>query len=205
DGPRRDADGRRRRGGDRRAPGSCGAASCVGGALRRDRLQRAVGASMIGRGSIVFAAVHMGPYQSLAAVEPLLSVRPLWAVGGLARHRRAQRGEPFVDGAAIAAAGGGAAFLRAVGARVVVRGTSDDVDDDNVEDVVADGAGAIGLPVLVVEDFPGNFQSFLKQDGDALCVETEAVAELHTTRGTAPARIHVTGNPRYDALRHLDA
>jgi len=35
-------------------------------------------------------------------------------------------------------------------------------------------------------------------------VETDAVVSLHAARGVPEKQIHVTGNPRYDALRHMD-
>ena len=155
-------------------------------------------------GSVVFTAVHMGPYQSMAPVELALAAPVLWAVDGLARRHRAERGEHFVDAPAIDAAGGVTAFLRASGARGLVRGTSDDVEGENLEDVLAAAATTLDLPVTVVEDYPGNFRGHLEGTDDALCVEMEAVAALHAARGVPPGQIHVTGNPRYDALRHVD-
>lgn len=152
----------------------------------------------------MFVAVHMGPYQSIAPLEPRLDARAVWAVEGIARRHRAGRDEPFVDAAAITKAGGAPRFLEEAGARVVVRSTSDDVAGSNLEDTLAAGAAERDVPVVIVEDFPGNFHE--SRDGrlDALCVETEATAALHAARGVPRARIHVTGNPRYDHLRAVD-
>ena len=154
--------------------------------------------------AVVFAAVHMGPYQSIAPLEPRLDARAVWAVDGIARRHRAGRGEPFVDAAAITEAGGAPRFLEQVGARAVVRSTSDDVEGSNLEDTLSAAAAVRNVPVVIVEDFPGNFHT--PRDGrlDALCVETDATAALHAARGVPRARIHVTGNPRYDHLRSVD-
>lgn len=156
-------------------------------------------------GTVVFTAVHMGPYQSIAPLEPRLDGHAVWAVDGIARRHRSGRGEPFVDPAAIRRGGGPSEFLARARARAVVRSTSDDVDGVSLEDALTVAAAAADIPVVVVEDFPGNFHAAPDGRGDALCVETEATAALHAERGVAPARIYVTGNPRYDHLREVDA
>lgn len=155
--------------------------------------------------SVVFAAVHMGPYQTLAPLEPLVDGPVLYAVDGIARRHRAGRGEAFADAAAIAREGGASAFFAKHQVRGLVRGTSDDVDGENLEDVLSAAAVAQGLPVIAVEDFPGNFGSPNAGSVDALCVEAETMVAIHAARGVPEARIHVTGNPRYDALRQVDA
>jgi len=146
----------------------------------------------------------MGPYQSIAPLETTLGVPTLWAVDGIARRSRATRGQPFVDPESIETAGGAVAFLERASARAVVRSTSDDVEGVNLEDALALGAAAREIPVLAVEDFPGNYRSAAGARLDALCVETDATAALHAERGVARETIHVTGNPRYDELRRLD-
>ena len=146
----------------------------------------------------------MGPYQSIAPVEPHLGSPVIYAVEGIARRYRAERGETFVDAGSVSARGGAAAFLAETGARVVVRSTSDDVEGPNLEDLLTAGAATLGIPVVVVEDFPGNFHPVAMGRVDALCVEAEATTSLHETRGVERARIHVIGNPRYDALRDVD-
>jgi hypothetical protein len=98
-----------------------------------------------------------------------------------------------------------AGFLRADGGRALVCGTSDGVDGATVEVAPSEAAATTGTPVAVVEDFPGNFHRAPGGRVDALCVETDDTADLHARRGTLPARVHVTGNPRYDALRAVDA
>ena len=155
-------------------------------------------------GAVVFAAVHMGPYQSIAPLEAPLGAPSVWAVDGIARRSRAARGEPFADSTVIAGAGGAAAFLDRAEARAVVRSTSEDVEGLNLEDALAVGAAAREIPVVTIEDFPGNYRPAAGARLDALCVETEATAALHAGRGVASATIHVTGNPRYDELRDVD-
>lgn len=150
---------------------------------------------------VAFAAIHMGPYQTIAPVAPLLNARPVWVVDGIARRHRAGRHEDFVDGPRVADPTAAAEFLRTTGVRAVVRGTSDDVDGVNVETVLSAAARATGTPVAVIEDFPGNFHAPPGGRLDALCVETEDTADLHAARGVPAARVHVTGNPRYDALQ----
>ena len=153
---------------------------------------------------VVFAAVHMGPYQTLAPLDACVGVAPLYAVDGIARRHRAERGEIFVDRTAIEAEGGSVAFLRRIGARVLVRSTSDDVEGENLEDMLAQAAAELGLPVVVVEDFPGNFQGFPFGARDVLCVDGDTIAAQHAARGVPPDQVHVTGNPRHDALRRVD-
>jgi hypothetical protein len=155
-------------------------------------------------GAIVFTAVHMGPYQSIAPLEARVGVPAVWAVDGIARRSRAARGEPFADSNAIEQAGGAAAFLERADARAVVRSTSEDVDGVNLEDALAAGAASGDIAVVAVEDFPGNYRPVSGARLDVLCVETEATAALHRDRGVASETIHVTGNPRYDELRTID-
>jgi hypothetical protein len=87
--------------------------------------------------------------------------------------------------------------------RALVRSTSDDVEGPDIEAEVTAAAAALGVPIFVIEDFPGNFRD---SEGISLVfVEDETVAALHAARGVEPARIQATGNPRYDALRTIDA
>jgi hypothetical protein len=146
----------------------------------------------------------MGPYQSIAPLEPLLDRPVVYAVDGIARRHRAARGESLVDAAGIAARGSAEAFLADVGAGAIVRSTSDDVEVPNLEDVLTEAAAVRAIPVVVVEDFPGNFRTVPAGRLEALCVETETVAALHAERGFERARIHLTGNPRYDVLRAVN-
>jgi hypothetical protein len=154
---------------------------------------------------VAFAAIHMGPYQTLAPVEPLLDAEVVWVVDGIARRHRAADGAAFVDGARLAERGCAVEFLRTHEVRAIACGTSDDVEGANVEAALSEAAAATGTPVAVIEDFPGNFHQGSSSRLDALCVETDDTARLHAGRGTPAARVHVTGNPRYDALRTVDA
>jgi hypothetical protein len=155
--------------------------------------------------AVAFAAIHMGPYQTLVPVASLLNVRPVWAVDGIARRHREAEGAEFVDGARVADPDRAATFLRSHDVRAIVCGTSDDVDGVNVESSLAAAAAVARVPVAVVEDFPGNFHRAPASRLDALCVETEDTAALHAARGVPAPQVHVTGNPRYDALRMVQA
>ena len=146
----------------------------------------------------------MGPYQSLMPLAPFLEAPVVYVVDGIARRHRAAAGGSFTDAAGVAARGGAESFLTDVNAGVLVRGTSDDVEGANLEDVLAAAATVLGIPVVVVEDFPGNFHPETGIRVDALCVEADAIVDLHAARGVERTRIHVSGNPRYDALRAVD-
>ena len=47
-------------------------------------------------------------------------------------------------------------FLEEQDFQAIVRGTSENVLEPNIEDIVSEAAISAGIPVFVVEDFPGD-------------------------------------------------
>lgn len=154
----------------------------------------------------VLTAVHMGPYQSVLALEaPLGSGRVIYVVEGISREHRQARGEPFLDFLSIEAEYGDlAGFMDTLKPAAVIRSSSEGVDGTNVESLLASVAAERDVPVFVVEDFSGNFWAKPEERVDALFVEDEATAKRHLARGIPRERVYATGNPRYDALRKID-
>lgn len=156
---------------------------------------------------VLFVAVHQGPYLSIQPIEQELGGRQVFFLAeGVARQERDRNGMPSLDLAQVQRQGGGLAeFLRKTRVAAVIRSTSEDVPGINVENLASAAAREAGVPLFVVEDFPGNYWP---KSGDGLAglfVEDESLAQLHQSRGTDPRVIHGTGNPRYNALNALNA
>ena len=154
----------------------------------------------------VFTAVHFGPYQSLLPLEAVLEPRAaVYVVEGISKAHRKLKGEPLLDVSDLGTKYGGAdSFLAALRPAAVVRGVSEGVEGDDAEALLAEAARARSVPVFAVEDFPGNFWPRPEERLDALFVEDESARALHASRGVPSAKVYVTGNPRYDALRRVD-
>jgi hypothetical protein len=88
--------------------------------------------------------------------------------------------------------------------QAVIRSTSEDVRGINVETLANVAARNVGIPVFVVEDFPGNYWPGDEQRLDGLFVEDASLVAFHCSRGIDPRIIYCTGNPRYDELRSVD-
>ena len=73
-----------------------------------------------------------------------------------------------------------------------------------MEDLATVGAVNLGIPVFVVEDFPGNYWFKPDQRLDGLFVETASMAQLHHSRGIESNIVHGIGNPRYDWLATVE-
>jgi len=95
-------------------------------------------------------------------------------------------------------------FLQERAIKAVILGTSEGVTDNDVERILAAAAKQAGVPVFIIEDFPGNYQPGPNERLDGLFVEDDLMVPVYTARGIPPSRIHPTGNPRYDKLKMLD-
>ena len=152
------------------------------------------------------AAVHKGPYLSIQPVEEELgSDQVAYLVEGVSKEERARNASPYVDLGRIEAKWGCLeAYLEDTKVKAVVRSSSEDVLERNPEDLASVAARNVGVPVFVVEDFPGNYWTKPGERLDGLFVEDEALIELHSSRGVDPNVIYSTGNPRYNVLKSFD-
>lgn len=173
----------------------------LGGAVRwlegRDRSRSAVVDSKAGR--VLFAAVHLGPYLSVAPLSRgLLQGEAIFLLDGPAQQAHAiiERNDP-----SLIAPQEDILLERNVMALIV--GTSEGLPPDNLETRVATAARQAGVPIFVIEDFPGNFAGPSDRAVHGLFVEDTWVGELHRDRGIPSEVIHGLGNPRYDGLRGL--
>jgi len=95
--------------------------------------------------------------------------------------------------------------LLEMGTKAIIRSSSEDVPEQNVEELVSAAAKQVGVPVFVVEDFPGNYWPKPVHRIDGLFVEDESLIELYKSRGIDPQIVYNSGNPRYSKLASLDA
>lgn len=156
--------------------------------------------------NILFAAVHQGPYLSLRSLEEASSEDQVsFMVQGAALESRRRDGLPrFETGSNNPSQHEVVSFIERHGINAVVRGTSEDIKFPNVEALAAAAAVQAGIPLFVVEDFPGNYQAFDGSPIDGLFVEDQWAQELHCSSGLDREKIFAYGNPRYDKLRDID-
>ena len=154
----------------------------------------------------LFVSVHKGPYLSIQPLEEELGVHKVsYLVEGVSREERTQRGLPYLSLSQVEAHWGSlGGFLREMKVKAIIRSSSEDVLERNVEELISVAAKTIGTPVFVVEDFPGNYRPQPDERLDGLFVEDESMVELHKSRGVDPSVIYTTGNPRYNVLTRLD-
>lgn len=90
--------------------------------------------------------------------------------------------------------------------RGLVCGTSDSPGGRAIEAGARRAATAAGLPIVVVEDFPGNYRAEPGCKADLLLVESPAVAALAQQRlGTVCPALQVLSPARYDPYRRQAA
>ena len=150
----------------------------------------------------LFAAVHKGPYLSIRPLERELGPeKVVYLVEGVSRGERTQEGLPYLDIDRIEGTWGSIeGYLSDAGIKAVVRSSSEDVAERNVEELASRGATIAGIPVFVIEDFPGNFWPRDGERVDRLFVEDDSISELHRSRGLDGRLVYSTGNPRYNEL-----
>lgn len=86
--------------------------------------------------------------------------------------------------------------------QLLICGTSDSLEARREEGAARAAAKTHGLPIVSVEDFPGNYSDFAGSESDFLIVESEAAANAARMRlgGRCPT-LFVVSPARYDALR----
>lgn len=86
--------------------------------------------------------------------------------------------------------------------RGLVCGTSDSPEGRAVETGARRAAAHAGIPVAMVEDFPGNYRAESGCNTDLLLVESQSAAELNRARlGAACPPLQVLSPARYDPYR----
>lgn len=101
-------------------------------------------------------------------------------------------------------------WSRAIGAEapaLLVVGTSDSVKGRRIEAAARRAANRAGVPIVAIEDFPGNYYDVDGGAATAVVVENRAAGELCTRRlGSRTPPIAVVAAARYDLYRsRLDA
>ena len=93
-------------------------------------------------------------------------------------------------------------LIRESGARAVVCGTSDSAAGRAVEASARRAASGAGIPVMVIEDFPGNYYDVPGTAGAVLVVESAAAAAFTRSKFRAACpRLEVLSPARYDTFR----
>jgi hypothetical protein len=150
----------------------------------------------------LIAAIHRGPYLTLAPLEKKLGAENcLFALSATAAEERHRQGLPFVDIATLSSGRRSWDALKGLNPRGFIRGTSEIDEKDNPERHLAQAAARAGIPVFAVEDFPGNYVGKPSEPLDGLFVEFEATRRFHRRRGLNASRIFAVGNPRYANLK----
>lgn len=90
-------------------------------------------------------------------------------------------------------------FVRS-GLRLLVCGTSDSAEGRAVESAARRAARERGMPVAVIEDFPGNYCHVPGGEPDVIFVESEFAARLARAKDASPS-VEVCPSVRYDSLR----
>ncbi|MFQ6030901.1 MAG: CDP-glycerol glycerophosphotransferase family protein [Dehalococcoidia bacterium] len=152
--------------------------------------------------SFLLAAVHKGPYLSVQSLEEALGPDQVtYLVAGISQAERAGQGLPYLNlSQAQENWGSLEGLLHATGTKAVIRSSSEQVQEPNVEVLVAAAAKQVGVPVFVIEDFPGNYWPTPEERLDGLFIEDHSLVALHQSRGVDPSAIHTVPNPRYAAL-----
>jgi hypothetical protein len=87
-------------------------------------------------------------------------------------------------------------------ADLLVVGTSDSEPGRRIEAAARRAAGALRLPSVAIEDFPGNYDPVDKGDGSLVIVESPLARELYLRRlGDHAVPVEVLSPARYDAYR----
>jgi hypothetical protein len=95
----------------------------------------------------------------------------------------------------------GASALRAQGIDLLICGTSDTARGRALEADARVAANALGVPCVVVEDFPGNYYEVPEGRPRVLFVDSEIAAQLARAKCGDGLSIEVCPAVRYDALR----
>ena len=156
---------------------------------------------------ILFAAAHRGPYLTIEPLEAELKDQQIcYLVDGVSKTGRTEQGLSFIDMDRVNKDWGSVEqFILDENILAVVRSTSGGVIEEDVEFLASKAAKQVGIPVIVIEDFPGNYRQKAEERLDYLFVEDESLIEFHSSRGIDRGSIYSCGNPRYAKLNHVDA
>ena len=128
-----------------------------------------------------------------------------YLVEGVSQEERERNSLPYVSLGQVEAQWSSLEnFFVTRGIKAIIRSSSEDVLERNVENLASQAANDRDIPVFVVEDFPGNYWHEPGNRLDSLFVEDGSLVGLHETRGVDPNDIYITGNPRYNWLQHVD-
>lgn len=154
----------------------------------------------------LFTSAHLGSYFSIKPIaNKLSSDQVFYALEGPAASEHSRNGLLYWDLEVIRDKWGSVEkFLIHIGVRAVVRGTSEVDSDHGIENMVAQAATNLNIPIFVIEDFPGNYWHNPRHDLDTLFIEDESVNNLHQIRGVDASRIFALGNPRYERYYDID-
>lgn len=98
------------------------------------------------------------------------------------------------------------ARLERVGAALMVTGTSDSANGRAIEASARIAARCSGLPLAVIEDYPGNYVAVDGGEPDLLLVESDVAIKLVLNRlGRRCPRVMAISPARYDAMRMSSA
>jgi len=158
------------------------------------------------RDTYLFVAIHRGPYLSIEPIEEaLLPSKVLYLADGVSKSIRESHGLPYLTLDAITRSWGSLeTFLSSGNIKAIVRGSSEEDDMFNVENLASAAATNVGLPVFVIEDYPGNYWKPLAHRVDGLFVEPQQDLDVHLVRGLDPEVVYPMGNPRYSKLLSVD-
>lgn len=154
----------------------------------------------------LLVAQHAGPYLSIEPLGPEFGeTQTAFLVDGAAREQRVRNNLPYIDGSQVIDKWGGFERLLVEGkVEAIIRSTSETSTPDSVEVLASRAAASLGIPVFVVEDFPGNYQPLLEEPLSGLFVEDESMVEFHQSKGVEQNKIFSTRNPRYARLQKVD-
>jgi len=157
-------------------------------------------------GPVLFVAVHLGPYLSIAPLaEEFGNGYSLFFVEGVSRDARQASGLVFWDSQRVCGDSGTLdRFLKAHGVQAIICSTSEGLLPGNIEEQVSLAAAHEGIPLFVIEDFPGNYRHRPGARLDGLFVEDEMMRDVHASHDVSPGLVHCVCNPRYDGVRAID-
>jgi len=157
-------------------------------------------------GTILFVAVHKGPYLSIAPLQAEFeSKKVLFLVEGPAKEACRAGGQAYWElSKVVQQCGTIDQFLKTQTVQAIITGTSDGLPEGNIEEQAVIAAVDMGISLFVIEDFPGNYRHRPGTKLDGLFVEDEMTRDVHASCGVPPELIYCAGNPRYDGLHAVD-
>ncbi len=91
--------------------------------------------------------------------------------------------------------------LRLAGTGLLICGTSDSPRGRAIEAAARTESNRLGIPLVLLEDFPGNFAPVRGGDPKLLCVESDFAAQLARQKFGRDLSIHTGPAIRYDDMR----